>query len=481
MENRIGIKVNRSNNMKPINKRQNVPISDPKIDHGRVPGLPKDFFETVLDCEVKLKEKFDMKVLQKLIDYYSLAVGYYESINDPKFMMYNQSLSLLFSQPEVKKFLAGGNNKLNLKKENLQKIMTDCEKKVTTDKVKNFIRRKKTVDSKKQINNLINKDMDTQTNDFKKRLAEKKKKYYLSTSDIGATENFGKSLKNLGFSNINNHNKSNQNLELGFDKEFDLSEKDMPNINLKLNNIKSENNLVGENKNNNIIINEASNGSSKNVINIGEGSTTNVGNANTNNILDELKKEDMNNEIKGDDNTNLNDSFENKLDYNLEANNLSNKNLSINKNNIKFTNKTKFMEKMKLNFDIYSNDYYDHFIKKVADQIVKDYNTHFSELTQTIMDSAVNYINQEKEMEFLLSSDSDEAYKAEIGTIVNQLKEEEVATKNKLISDDREKLNKLNEKYYGTLNSVQSAHELEMLKERFKLDTTKSLNNFVFK
>jgi len=75
--------------------------------------------------------------------------------------------------------------------------MTDCEKKVTTDKVKNFIRRKKTVDSKKQINNLINKDMDTQTNDFKKRLAEKKKKYYLSTSDIGATENFGKSLKNF--------------------------------------------------------------------------------------------------------------------------------------------------------------------------------------------------------------------------------------------------------------------------------------------
>ena len=40
---------------------------------------------------------------------------------------------------------------------------------------------------------------------------------------------------------------------------------------------------------------------------------------------------------------------------------------------------------------------------------------------------------------------------------------------------------KLNEKYYGTLNSVQSAHELEMLKERFKLDITKSLNNFVFK
>ena len=36
-------------------------------------------------------------------------------------MIYNQSLSLLFSQPEVKKYLSGGNIKLKLKKENLQK------------------------------------------------------------------------------------------------------------------------------------------------------------------------------------------------------------------------------------------------------------------------------------------------------------------------------------------------------------------------
>ena len=382
-------------------------------------------------------------------------------------MIYNQSLTLLFSQPEVKKYLSGGNIKLKLKKENIQKIINECDKKVTTEKVKNFIRRKKTVDSKKQINNLINKDMDTQTSDFKKRLAEKKKRYYLSTSDLGATENFGKSLKNLGFNNLNNHNKSNQNLELAFDKEFDLSEKDVPN----LNNNGSGNN-ININKSNG---NEIKDNSSKNVPTVGDGIS--------NNILDELKKEDMNNEMKtGDDiNNNLNDSFENKLDFNLETNNISNKNLPINKNNIKFTNKTKFMEKMKLNFDIYSNDYYDNFIKKVADQIIKDYNTHFDELTQTVMDSAVNYINQEKEMEFLLSSDSDEAYKKEIGTIIQQLKEEEIATKEKLVSDDREKIEKLNEKYYGTLNMIQSGHELEMLKERFKLDTTKSLNNLVFK
>ena len=467
MENRIGIKVNRSNNMKPISKKQNQPINE--IKDGRVPGLPKDFFETVLECEVKLKEKFDMKVLQKLIDYYSTAVGYYESINDPKFMIYNQSLTLLFSQPEVKKYLSGGNIKLKLKKENLQKIINECDKKVTTEKVKNFIRRKKSVDSKQQINNLINKDMDSQTSDFKKRLAEKKKRYKLSTSDIGATENFGKSLKNLGFNNINNHNKSNQNLEFALDKDFELSEKDVPNLNL--NNNGSSNNINRDSNN----AKEIGSNSSKNMPQVGDALTTG-----TNNILDELKKEDMNNEIKGGDDNNLNDSFENKLDYNLETNNINNKNLAINKNNIKFTNKTKFLEKMKLNFDIYANDYYDNFIKKVADQIVNDYNQHFNELTQAVMDSAVNFLNQEKEMEFL-SSEGDEPYKKEIGTIVQQLKDEESATKDKLISDDREKLNKLNEKYYGTINAIQSGHELEMLKERFKLDTTKSLNNLVFK
>ena len=87
MEKRIGIKVNRNNNMTTISKKpkQNTNLG---VEKGKVSGLPKDFFETVLDCEVKLKEKFDMKVLQKLIEYYSTAVGYYESINDPKYMRY---------------------------------------------------------------------------------------------------------------------------------------------------------------------------------------------------------------------------------------------------------------------------------------------------------------------------------------------------------------------------------------------------------
>ena len=85
-------------------------------------------------------------------------------------------------------------------------------------------------------------------------------------------------------------------------------------------------------------------------------------------------------------------------------------------------------------------------------------------------------------MEFLLSSDSDGTYKKEIEeAIVQQLIDEEVSTKDTLIFDDREKLRKLNEKYYGTINSFQSSQELEMLKEKFILDMTKPLNNLIFK
>ena len=447
MEKRIGIKVNRNYNMTTISKKSKPNITA-AFEKGKVPGLPKDFFETVLDCEVKLKEKFDMKVLQKLIDYYSTAVGYYESINDPKYMIYNQSLSLLFSQPEVKQYLQSGNINLKLKKENIQRIIQECDKKVTTDKVKSFIRRKTTVDSKKTINKLINKDMDTQANDFKKRLAEKKKRYKLSTSMEGS-DNVGRAFKNIGL-NINNENKNaNKSIDLAPEKEFAFSEKDMPNLN--------------------------------NVENIDKGSSTNnaqVVEGNNNNILDELKKEDLkeNGENKIGEN-NLNDSFENKLDLETK----SDQKKTINKGSIKFTNKTMFLEKMKLHFDIYSNDYYDNFIKKISDQIIKDYTSNYTELTQTLMDSAVNYINQEKEMEFLLNSDSDESYKKEIGTIVQQLKDEENVTKQKLIVENNEKIEKLNDKYMGTLNTIQSGHELEMLKERFKLDTTKSLNTLVFK
>lgn len=37
-----------------------------------VPKPPKDFFEKVLDLELKLKRRFDIKVVQKLAKYYTV-------------------------------------------------------------------------------------------------------------------------------------------------------------------------------------------------------------------------------------------------------------------------------------------------------------------------------------------------------------------------------------------------------------------------
>ena len=138
MEKIIGIKVNTIMNKINVNKIPN-PINTEKKEKKEITPLPKDFFETVLECEVKLKQKFNIKIFQKLAYYYSAAVAYYESINDPKFMLYNQNLSLLFSQTEAKNYLCGGKMKEKYKKEKVKKRMECCEKKVNGEKMRNMI------------------------------------------------------------------------------------------------------------------------------------------------------------------------------------------------------------------------------------------------------------------------------------------------------------------------------------------------------
>ena len=86
------------------------PVSKPtpsSTSSSRSIQLPDNFFEQILDCEFKLKEKFDAKTFYELINLYSSAINFYESIKDPRFITYNQSLNLLFSLPEVKKFMEG--------------------------------------------------------------------------------------------------------------------------------------------------------------------------------------------------------------------------------------------------------------------------------------------------------------------------------------------------------------------------------------
>lgn len=447
MEKIIGIKVNLNNNIITVNKKKKQ--INKSINNVKDYSLPKDFFETVLEYEIKLKEKFDIKIFQKLATYYSTAIEYYERNNDPKFMIYNQNLSLLFEHPEAKKYLTKGKAKEKLRKEKIKIKIQNCDKKITIDKIKNFIKRKETVDAKKIIRNLIEKDIDKQSNDFKKRLADKKRKYQLSISDNLTDSTVGNIFKNIGIKTLC-LSENNDNTDC-----LSISNIDLINQNSIYSN--NDTNLDKNNDNENMSVEHS------------------------NNLLNELKKQDINHtgtEIVNHLNNIFNDSFNNKLNDNQ---NMNNQTLFFIKNNIKYTNKTLFLEKMKFNFDIYSNDYYEHFIRKIITHIINDYNNNYNELTETLTDSIVNSINQEKEMEYLITSDSDETYTKEIMTIINQLKEEEKESIQKIISENKDKIELLNNKYIGPLNSFQSCHELRMLRERLKLDITKNLNDFVFK
>ena len=55
-----------------------------------IKSLPDNFFEKILDAEMKLKTGFSMDVLQELINYYTIAIEYYESNNDEKYKRYSQ-------------------------------------------------------------------------------------------------------------------------------------------------------------------------------------------------------------------------------------------------------------------------------------------------------------------------------------------------------------------------------------------------------
>ena len=68
----------------------------------------------------------------------------------------------------------------------------------------------------------------------------------------------------------------------------------------------------------------------------------------------------------------------------------------------------------------------------------------------------------------------------EINTIINELKEEDKKMKEKLISEKNENISKIKNKY-SPINTFQFDHDIEMLKEKLKLEITKSMNNLVFK
>ena len=194
----------------------------------KITSLPPNFFEQVLVCEIQMKKGFSMAALQKLINYYSQAIEYYESINDPRFARYSKSLQLLLMQPEVMKHinLQTSKGKIKVQKEERKKaVMNELHRvdKTYNEKdievSKNLITQSKEEEKKEDFNKVINHELDEQKSNFKKKLEAKKKKKLLNISgENDSTE------KKEGNENIIKEKKSTTNKALN--KSFDAIGKD---------------------------------------------------------------------------------------------------------------------------------------------------------------------------------------------------------------------------------------------------------------
>ena len=194
----------------------------------KVTSLPPNFFEQVLVCEIQMKKGFSMVTLQKLINYYSQAIEYYESINDPRFARYSKSLQLLLMQPEVMKHinLQTSKGKIKVQKEERKKaVMNELHNvdkkynKKDNEVAKNLITQSKEQEKKEDLNKVINHELDEQKSNFKKKLEAKKRKKMLNISGEESTEKKEGTDKNVKDKKITTTNKA-------LNKSFDAIGKD---------------------------------------------------------------------------------------------------------------------------------------------------------------------------------------------------------------------------------------------------------------
>ena len=197
----------------------------------KVKALPPDFFEQVLICEIQMKRSFSMPLLQKLINYYSQAIEYYESICDPRFARYSKSLQLLLMQPEVMKHitLQSSKGKIKVQKQERKKEIMDelhnVDKKFEKDNkdIHNLIAQKNAPEKKEDINKVINNVLDEQTNNFKKKLEEKKKRKLLTLNEESGSNDKSNSIEEK---NNNNKSKEKKIKKKVLNKSFDAIGKD---------------------------------------------------------------------------------------------------------------------------------------------------------------------------------------------------------------------------------------------------------------
>ena len=361
-------------------------------------GLSSAFFEKILYYESIIKEVFDPQVFFELINLYSKAIGYYESLNDKKFIIYNQALYYLFDLPEAKKFLEGKDiSKLFRQKEMTSKL-EKCEKIITEEIAIEFIEKKLNEEYiLNSINNLYNNDMKNQKTNLDKIIKEKRAKY----------------------KNKKEEKEEKNTTEIKIEK---IEDKDL---------LYNNDDILGDKYDDNEEIQE---------------------NQNKNEIKLDDKKEILN--IKNEENNII---IENNIDL---------------KQSIKLTNKSRFSEKLSNNFDLYFSSYNDNFIKNI-DFIIKDIQEKSEKDIKDLSESVIEKMHQIKDMEYIMSDKNNEQnYVNEIGNIIKVLKEEQDENIKTVLKETDFYLQKLEKKYL--INNT-------LFKEKFKLDTTKLLNSFIFK
>ena len=372
-------------------------------------GLTQEFFEKILYYESIIKEVFDPQVFFELINLYSKAIGYYESLNDTKFIIYNQALNYLFDLPEAKKFMEGKDIMKLFRKKEIMSNFQQCEKLITEEKVIEFIENNL---NEKQILNSINKlynnDMKNQKNNLEKKIKEKRAKYKNKKQQKEEEKNHNE----IKIEKINDK----QDEKILMDKELGLGDK---YYNDEEQEIKNEKALEDKGE----------------ILNI-----------------DNEKNNDKN---EGD---NINEIIvENNIDL---------------KQSIKLTNKSRFSDKLSKNFDLYFNLYYDNFIKNI-DFIITNIQDKSEKDIKQLSESSIESMHQIKDMEYIMADKNNEQnYINEIAKIIENLKEEQNQNIKKVLNDTDIYLKKLDKKYIE--NNT-------LFKEKFKLDTTKLLNTFIFK
>ena len=349
----------------------------------------------------------------------------------------------------------GKNIELNAKKEEIKNEMKKAENQIDSNFAKKIIKGKERT-SIKSGKSIILKEIFNQTMNFKKKLENKKKKYKLKLN-----------LENLNSSTTPKPQKSNTNIPLIYKHKKSKSTKNIKNnnsfddttIDVTLNSsFKSE-----KNKKVNLVKIK-----SKSFLNFNDFSSDKI----------KENKDEADDFLSSIEINFCNESSDEKLNFASRSSKvlpLLNKNDDI----TKITEKKSFQKKIKLIISDYIQEYYNLYMKNNLNKIIKEYEKYSNDLSEELIKEEINYYNQERQMEYL--KDEDESYRDQIEGAINNIKIE----KEKKLNDIYEKYNKnigiLNIKYLQNPNNNFSSKDIEIMKEKMKLELIKEINNCVLK